>query len=319
MTLPDVTIVVVPREQFSKARQSLESIFAHTKPAHELIYIDGKSPGYLRRYLERQAVDRGFRLIREERYLTGNQARNLALAHIKTKYAVFVDNDVIMSPGWLEPLIECAEDTGCWIVGPVYCAGDLRNPVIHTLGAEHGIDEVQGNRRWRERHLFCGQPLNAVASQLHRRPIDLLEFHCLLTRTDVLAQLGPFDPALLSYFDHNDFCLTVRNAGGSIYSEPRSVVTYLPPPPLAVSDVPYFMLRWSGRWINASVAHFARKNRIKPNDPVFSEHYEYQQAQRARVLRHPRRTVRRMLGNRGLSAMERTIDHLLDWTVSARG
>jgi len=40
MTLPEVTIIVAPREQFSKARQSLESIFAHTKPGYDPIYTD---------------------------------------------------------------------------------------------------------------------------------------------------------------------------------------------------------------------------------------------------------------------------------------
>jgi hypothetical protein len=131
-----------------------------------------------------------------------------------------------------------------------------------------------------------------------------------------LERLGPFDPALLSYFDHNDFCMAVRKAGGPIHVEPRSVVTYLPPPPLAISDVPFFMLRWSGRWIDASAAHFARKHGLSLKDPIFAGHYEYQQAQRARVLRHPRRAVRRILGSRGLALMERTIDQLLDWTIT---
>jgi GT2 family glycosyltransferase len=317
MTVPNVTIVVVPREQFSKARQGLESIFAHTTPAYKLIYIDGKSPSRLRRYLEDEAAEKGFRLIREERYLTGNQARNLAVPHIQTKYTVFIDNDVVPSPGWLEPLIECAEETGAWVVGPVYCTGDLNNPVIHTLGGEQSIDGGNGTRRWRERHFYCGRLLSDVASELHRRPLDLVEFHCLLMRTEVFDRLGPFDPALLSYFDHSDFCLMVRNAGGPIYVEPRSVVTYLPPPPLALSDVPYFMLRWSNRWINASAIHFAHKNGIEVNDPVFEDHFEYQQAQRARVLRHPRHVVRRILGYRALTLLEKTIDRVLDWTVTA--
>jgi GT2 family glycosyltransferase len=316
---PDVTIVVVPREQFGKAKQGLESIFANTKPPYELIYIDGKSPNHVRRYLEEQAAEKGFRLIREERYLTGNQGRNLAIPNIKTKYTVFLDNDVVVAPGWLEPLIACAEETGSWVVGPIYCTGDLSNPVIHTLGAEHGIDEDQGRRRWRERHLYCGKLLNAVASELHRRPIDLVEFHCLFMQTAVFERLGPFDERLLSYFDHNDFCLMVRNAGGPIYVEPRSVVTYFPPPPLAFSDVPYFMLRWSSRWIKASVTHFARKNGIEATDPVFNAHYEYQQAQRARVLHHPRQAMRRLLGNKGLWLVEQAIDRLLAWTVTARG
>jgi GT2 family glycosyltransferase len=316
VTLPQVTIVVVPREQFSKTQVCLESIFAHTRLPFTLIYVDGKSPNHVRRYLEHQASDKGFRLIREERYLPANEARNLAVPHLQTKYTVFIDNDVIVSPGWLDSLIDCAEETGCWVVGPIYCVGDLRNPIIHTLGAEHGIDEDHGNRRWRERHLYCDQPLNAVRDEIHCRQIDLVEFHCLLMRTAVFERLGMFDPALLSYFDHNDFCLMVRNAGGTIYVEPRSVVLYLQPPPLAVSDVPCFLLRWSDRWMNASATHFARKNGIELTDSNFAGHYEYQRSQRARVLhpmlRHPRRMVRRVLGNRGLSLVDTAIDWVLN-------
>jgi len=319
MALPEVTIVVVPREQFSKTQVSLESIFEHTRLPFTLIYVDGNAPPPVRRYLERQAAEKGFRLIRENRCLPANVARNLAVPYLQTKYTVFIDNDVIVTPHWLEPLIDCANETGCWVVGPLYCVGDIRDPIIHTLGAEHGIDERNGKRYWRERHLFCGQRLNAVRSQLHRRPIDLVEFHCLLRRTDLFERLGVFDPALRSFFDHNDFCLRVREAVGAIYTEPRSVVTYVPPPPFTISDVRYFLLRWSNRWIGPSVIRFSGKNGLQATDPVFAEHYEYQQAQRARLLRHPRKAVRRLFGNRGLSLMETAIDRILDWTVAARG
>ncbi len=315
---PQVTIVVVPREQYSKAQASLESIFAHTGPPHDLIYIDGASPEPLRCYLRREAAARGFQLIRDERRLPGNVARNLAIAHLKTKYVVFIDNDVLVTPGWLEPLIACAEETDAWVVGPLYCVREHDALVIHTIGAEHGVEGEVGRRRWRERHLFCGERLDAVRGQLRRRPIGLVEFHCMMTRAETLARLGPFDPALLSYFDHNDFCLRVAEAGGVIYAEPDSVVIYQPPPPFAASDIAYFLRRWSNRWIDDSVIHFARKNGISPKDPVFDDHYEYQQAQRARLTRHPRRIVRRVLGKRGLTMFEAALDWVLGCTLAAK-
>jgi glycosyltransferase involved in cell wall biosynthesis len=321
MPFPEVTIVVIPREQFSKAESSLESIFAHTRPPYSLIYIDGKSPHYLRRYLQLQAQARDFQLIRVERLLPANEARNLAIPYLKSKYTVFIDNDVIVSPGWLEPLVECADETGSWVVGPIYCVGNPADPEIHTLGAEHGIDDEHGKCRWRERHLYCGQALNAVRHEIARRPIDLVEFHCLLMRTDALERVGRFDPALLSYFDHNDFCLQVQKAGGAIYAEPRSVVRYLQPPPLAATDLPYFLLRWSDHWINASVAHFASKYGLDATDPNFSGHYQYHRAQRNRVfrdsplMRNPRRVVRKLLGGQTLSRLDATIERALDRTL----
>lgn len=111
MADPQVTIVVVPRERFSCTRESLESIYEHTKFPFKLVYVDGNSPAKVRRYLEEQAQAKGFQLIRTDYYLSPNHARNIGLSHVDTKYAVFFDNDVVVSPGWLEALVQCAQET----------------------------------------------------------------------------------------------------------------------------------------------------------------------------------------------------------------
>src|SRR6266516_1506210 len=118
-----VTIVVVPREQFSKSQISLESIYAATPPPFRLVYVDGNSRSSLRRYLEQQAAARGFQLIRTENYLTSNEARNLGRREVCTEYVAFLDNDVFVQPGWLQTLLRCAVETGAWVVGPLYCYG----------------------------------------------------------------------------------------------------------------------------------------------------------------------------------------------------
>jgi hypothetical protein len=61
MQRPAVTIVVVPRDHFSDARDSLESIYANA--ALELVYVDGESPPAVARYLREQSSARGFRRI----------------------------------------------------------------------------------------------------------------------------------------------------------------------------------------------------------------------------------------------------------------
>ena len=42
-------------------------------------------------------------------------------------------------PGWLEALVECAEDTNAAIVAPLYLIGELEDQIIHMAG---GIIEV---------------------------------------------------------------------------------------------------------------------------------------------------------------------------------
>lgn len=89
MVEPIVTIVVVPREQFSSTRDSLESVFRHTESPFKLICVDGGSPRQVQRYLEARAREKGFRLIRSDRYLPTNQARNIGLEHVTTSTSSF--------------------------------------------------------------------------------------------------------------------------------------------------------------------------------------------------------------------------------------
>ena len=237
------------------------------------------------------------------------------MRHVRTKYVVFIDNDVLVTPRWLERLVACAEETGAWVVGPLYCVGHPQQETIHTAGADMEIVERAGRRRLHEQHHYCGRTVSAVRDQLKRGPVDLVEFHCLLMRSTVFERIGEFDEALLSFFDHNDFCLMVKGTGGSIWVAPSSIVGYLPPPPFALPDVRFFLLRWSDRWLRASLEHFVRKHGLDPGDPVFDNHVEYQQAQRARLLRHPRGAIRRALGDRGLQLLETAIDGFLDLTI----
>lgn len=44
MTDTLATIVIVPRERFSAARRSLESIYEHTEPPFEFVYVVGAPP-----------------------------------------------------------------------------------------------------------------------------------------------------------------------------------------------------------------------------------------------------------------------------------
>ena len=74
------TIVVVPRERFSAARDSLESVLENTEDPFELVYVDGDSPRSLRRWLEGMAEEHGFKLVRRDRYLSPNEARWSSLA-----------------------------------------------------------------------------------------------------------------------------------------------------------------------------------------------------------------------------------------------
>jgi GT2 family glycosyltransferase len=270
-----VTIVVVPRERFSCTQASLESIYEYTDIPFQLVYVDGNSPAKVRSYLEERAEIKNFELIRTDYYLYPNQARNIGLARVNTKYVVFVDNDVIVSPNWLQALIDCAEETEATIVNPLMCQNEPVHEIVHFAGGESHIwTDNTGRRRIREKMYKQGQQVKAVYDQLKRSPTELVEFHCVLVRRSIFDRIGILDEAFLNTKEHLDFCMTVTQAGGKIYFEPASIVTYVPGPPLEWTDLHCYMLRWSNAWLQASLQRMQQKWEVV-EDGYFQTKYKH--------------------------------------------
>lgn len=271
MQAPKVTIVVVPRERFSYTRQSLESVYENTDFPFKLVYIDGNSPSKIKHYLQAQASQKGFQLIRTEHYLSPNQARNLGLPQVDTKYLVFLDNDVLVKPGWLAALIQCAEETEAWAVAPLCLQGDDFK-TVHMVGGKIEFRQRPSNRWMIERRPFMGMPLARVKSQLFRQQTELIEFHCMLVCTEAFEQIGYLDEELMSMAEETDFCLKVLETGNTIYFEPTSIISYVAPSSLTWSDLPFFFIRWSNAWCELSVKHFRQKWSLGEDAPAL-KHY----------------------------------------------
>ena len=292
----DVTVVVVPRERFSRTEVSLEALYRHTTEPFKLIYVDGHSPRHIRRYLERQARERDFRLIRLPHFIPTPRLRNIGLREVETPYVVFIENDMIVEAGWLSALVRCAEETRAALVGPLYLEHQPEDRIVHMAGGLAHFEEVDGRRRLFEKHFFQGRRVCDIEDQLHRKPTELVEFHCLLARTDVIRQLGGFDEGMKNTSEHVDFCLAVRNAGHEIYFEPTAVVVYVDPPPFAWYDVAFYHTRWNEIWARQTVAHLARKWRLDPDDPLLNAKYEWTGTHRRLILAPVKHCLTRACG-----------------------
>lgn len=261
---PEVTIVVTPRERFGLSRAALESIYAHTGVPFRLVYVDGRAPRRVASYLEQASQRYGFELISSPHHLSPNQARNLGLARVDTPYVVFVDNDLIVTEGWLASLLECAISTGAWLVGPLYFEGNPGNRVVHMAGGDYELSGAEGSRSFSTVHRMQGVRLDETTAPFEREPVDFVEFHCMLATTKFLRDIGGLDEKLLSTREHLDLCMLAEERGGAVYFEPQSRVTYLTPPPVDLGDIPFFLRRWSEAWNEASLDHFCDKHGIAP-------------------------------------------------------
>ena len=306
MPSPQVTIVVVPRERFQFTQQSLESLYENTQYPFTLIYIDNGSPEKVRDYLAAQAEDKGFELVRSHQYLSPNHARNVGLRRVKTPYVVFVDNDVVFAPGWLGALVDCAQDTGATVVGSLVCQYQPLHTIVHCVGGDYMSSEeyaqfAQGERgpkgtltdagQWtiQEKTYFQNRPVAEVRDQLKRQTTGFVEFHAMLVRASIFNRIGLLDEAFSCTKEYLDFCMTVTRAGGLIYFEPTSVVTFLthpPAPQLEWVDWPYFMLRWSDDWERDSLLHFQAKWNLADSS-YFQKRYKKLGQRRLKVMIKP--------------------------------
>lgn len=314
LSSPSITLVVSPRERFSYIQPSLESIYNHTKIPFELIYIDVDSPRYLRRYLAQSASKRNFTLLRTNRFLSPNQVRNLGLSQATTDYVLFIDNDVHVSPGWLEKLWQCAQETDATVVSPLVCIGKPLHERILMAGGEIRVFlETDGEHEHRRLYKKChlvNRSATMMKHQLQRRASDYVELSCALVKRDIFDQIGLLDEKLLNVQEHLDFCLNVAQAGGKIYCEPTSVVTYVPEIPQHWSEMIYFMLRWSDAWEAESLIHFQKKWNLDM-DRDFIRRFQHLGHQRHQILLLP--LLRRLTAGQRVRWIENLAIRLERW------
>ncbi|MEM8613649.1 MAG: glycosyltransferase [Cyanobacteria bacterium P01_H01_bin.105] len=311
---PSITLIISPRESFSYTQQSLDSIYQHTRIPFELVYIDAGSPKHIQKYLKRAAAKEGFTLLRSDRFLSPNQARNLGLSQAITDYVVFIDNNIHVSPGWLEHLWYCAQETNATVVCPLTCVGKPLHDRIHLAGGEARIFmNIKGDRLRRhlyEKRFLVNRSAAAIKSQLHRRSCELAELRCTLVKREIFDKIGPFDEKLLGAQADIDFCLSVNQTGRHILCEPASVVTHVSQSSYHWSDLVYFMLRWSDTWEVKSLMYFQQKWDLDM-DHYFLHRYQQLGHHRRKAFLYP--VLRWLTGNRKIAWLENLAIQLEQW------
>lgn len=267
MTGASITIIITQRDRFCFTQENLETIYKNTDIPFELIYVDGGSPDHIREYLLKQSQEKKFQLIRIDHYLTPNQARNHAVKHIRTPFAAFVENDVAVAKGWLAAMQDCAESTGCAVVCPLTCQDKPIHENIHYAGGDMEIKEETKdgslNRFIHETmHHRQGSKHFEIKPPLQRGKVGYTEVHAFFIRSEYLTKINGFDEGVMSTRDHVDLSLNVRKAGGEIYFEPKSIITFMghfTAPPLEPWEVTFYKLRWSNAWEYDSLKHLSQK------------------------------------------------------------
>ena len=268
---PRATIVMTARERHALTERSIASILANTRPPFRLIYADGQTPPDLWRRLVTRASRGEFEIFDASPALWPTHARRELLDAIDTDYVVFLDNDVLVEPGWLDALVACADETGAGAVGPLY-----------LIGAEGGQREVHmshGELEWsdtptglvmREAHADSGTEAPTGDGGFERERCDFVEYHCVLARTDAVRDGAAIDPEIVCVHEHIHLALTLAQRGYPTWTEPAARVTYLAKAPWTIGELPHRRRRWSPAAGDASIAAFCRRWGVADDARSFS-------------------------------------------------
>lgn len=202
-TAPTASIIVLTYNGIEDTRLCLESVVAHTHVAHELIVVDNASSDGTQDYLRAFAAEHAnVRLVLNDENLGFSGGNNLGMAVARGRYVVLLNNDTVVTDGWVSRMIDAVERApGVGLVGPrsnCVSGAQLVRPVPYRdLDAMHAY--AAG---FTEAHL--GQAEGALR---------LVGF-CLMATREVIDTIGGLDERYgRGNFEDDDWCLRAHLHG----------------------------------------------------------------------------------------------------------
>src|SRR6266404_5088446 len=211
-----VTIVIPVFNRLDLTKQCLEAI-GRTAPAelYEIVVVDNASTDGTAELLRRERAAGRLKAVVNDENLGFGRACNRAARLARGEYVLFLNNDTLPQPGWLEALVATASDPSVGAVGSrlLYPDGTLQHAGIVF---QHGSPE----------HVYRRQETN-FAPALEQRDYPAVTGACIIFPRALLEQLGGFNDAYTMYVEDVDLCLSVWDAGYRVVYEPKSVLFHL--------------------------------------------------------------------------------------------
>ena len=238
-----VAVGVVPRERFSMTGRVLERLLACTSEDVELVVVDAATPARFRAEIDRVLQGRPD-VVRPttEEILLPNRARNVVIANTDADWICFLENDVLVEPGWLDRLLTACEEEGAAAAVPLILERFEGFEQVHFDDRLHTIESVATPEGAALR--IAPRPDSKEDDRgALRRVVHFIETHCMLFSREALERTGLFDPAI-SAQEEMDVSLALHAQGLRTIVEPASVVTFFPPPPIHPEEREYYRRKW---------------------------------------------------------------------------
>jgi GT2 family glycosyltransferase len=264
---PEVSIIIINHNRSHLTDKCLNSIFTNTAGRrYEVVLVDnGSEPKEFRKVSE---LPYCFELIRipVNRYFS--EANNIGVETSRGQFIVLLNNDTLVSEGWLEPLIDVLETS--------YAAGGVGPRLLYPNGRlQEAGAFVNVNGMSIRRGKYYVMENEELANN---GVVDYCSAACFATTRAIFNQVSGFDATYEpAYYEDVDLCMKIASLGKFIYYCADSIVYHVEHGTTAELSVPWDSLidinrrKFLSRWSNyLSAREFDYAARPQPLTPICS-------------------------------------------------
>jgi GT2 family glycosyltransferase/2-polyprenyl-3-methyl-5-hydroxy-6-metoxy-1,4-benzoquinol methylase len=197
-----VSTVILTFNQLKYTKECIESIQKNTPERHEIIFVDNGSTDGTCKWLRQLVKEHNnYRLIENQENVGFAKGCNQGIKASSGEYVLLLNNDVVVTEGWLAGLIDCLRNTSdAGIIGPM--TNNISGPqrVEDPHYTREDLDRYAGAFRRNNRH--------------RRVPARRIVGFCMLFRRDLADTIGLLDEHFgTGNFEDDDFCLRAALLG----------------------------------------------------------------------------------------------------------
>ena len=201
----------------------LPSVTAHTQGDAEVIIADNGSTDDSLDFVRAQYPR--LRIIELDKNYGFAGGYNRALQQVKADYYVLLNDDVEVTPGWIEPVVaQMQQHPDTAICQPKLLMYDQRDTFEYAGGAGGFLDKYG--------YPFCrGRMFTSLEQDngQYNTPSEIFwaSGAAMFVRADVWHQLGGLDDDFFAHMEEIDFCWRAKNAGYRVEYCPQSTVFHV--------------------------------------------------------------------------------------------